>query len=188
MKIVIIEDSELIRTQLLRVLADESRIQVVGVASEEETAVQVILAKQPDAVLLDLSLSPGSGLNVLKRIRAAESSARVLVLTNNVDSVLRTACMAMGASGFFDKTQELDQCLGQLMQWLPPEHDGLPPRTPLMDTTGLMDAAQNEVFANIAQLAREIAAAPMSAISLIDQDRQWFLARQGLPIIKEPDT
>ena len=182
MKIVIIEDSELIRTQLLRVLAAEPRIQVVAVASEEETAVQVILAKQPDAVLLDLSLSPGSGLNVLKRIRAAESGARVLVLTNNVDSVLRTACMAMGASGFFDKTQELDHCLGQLMQWLPPEHDGLPPRTPLMDTTGLMDAAQNEVFANIAQLAREIAAAPMSAISLIDQDRQWFLARQGLPI------
>ena len=182
MKIVIIEDSELICTQLLRVLAAEPRIQVVAVAAEEETAVQIILEKQPDVVLLDLALSPGSGLNVLKRIRAANSSARVLVLTNNVDSALRTACMVMGAAGFFDKTQELDQCLDQLMQWLPSELGRLTPHTPLLDTAGLLDAAQNEAFSNIAQLAREITAAPMAAISLIDQNRQWFLARQGLPI------
>ena len=182
MNIVIIEDSELICTQLMRVLAAEPRIQVVAVASEEETAVTAILEKQPDAVLLDLSLSPGSGLNVLKRIRAANSRARVLVLTNNVDSVLRTACMVTGAAGFFDKTQELDQCLAQLIQWLPPQPSGVADRTPLLDTAGLLDTAKNEAFANIAQLAREIAVAPMASISLITQDRQWFLARPGLPI------
>ena len=186
MNIAIIEDSELICTQLLRVLATEPRIQVVAVASEEETAVTAILSTQPDVVLLDLSLSPGSGLNVLKRIRAANCGARVLVLTNNVDTVLKTACLAIGAAGFFDKTQELDQCFGQLLQWLPSQAESETARRPKLNTTGLLDAAQNEAFANIAQLAREIALAPISAISLIDDDRQWFLTRHGLPI--EPVT
>jgi diguanylate cyclase len=187
MKIVIIEDSELICAQLLRVFASEPRIEVVAVASEEETAVQVILDTRPDAVLLDLSLAPGSGLNVLKRIRAANCGARVLVLTNNVDSVLRTACLVMGAAGFFDKTQELDQCLAQLVDWLPPKPEGTASHFQFLDTTGLLDAAQNEAFANIAQLAREIASVPMAAISLINQNRQWFLASQGLPVTPMTD-
>ncbi len=181
MNIVIVEDSELIRSQLLRVLAAESRIQVVAIASEEETAVQLILEKQPDAVLLDLSLSPGSGLSVLKRIRAAHCSTRVLVLTNNVDHKLRTTCLSLGAFGFFDKTNEMDQCLGQLEKWLPPLPAHEKARLQDINALDLLNLGEQEAFDNIAMLAREIAAAPMAAISVIDDDTQWFLARQGLP-------
>jgi diguanylate cyclase len=181
MNIVIVEDSEFIRSQLLRVLAAESRIHVVAIASEEETAVQLILEKQPHAVLLDLSLSPGSGLSVLKRIRAADCSARVLVLTNNVDHALRTTCLGLGAFGFFDKTNEMDQCLSQLEKWLPPLPEHEKARLQEINTVGLLNLGEQEAFDNIAILAREIAATPMSAISLIDEDTQWFLARQGLP-------
>ena len=181
MNIVIVEDSELIRSQLLRVLAAESRIQVVAIASEEETAVQLILEKQPDAVLLDLSLSPGSGLSVLKRIRTADCAARVLVLTNNVDHALRTTCLSLGAFGFFDKTNEMDQCMTQLEKWLPPLPEHKRARLQEIKAVGMLTLGDQETFDNIAILAREIAAAPMAAISLIDEDMQWFLARQGLP-------
>ncbi len=61
MNVVIIEDSDLIRTQLVRIINGQPRVHVVGVAGEEEAAVQMILALRPDTVLLDLSLSPGSG-------------------------------------------------------------------------------------------------------------------------------
>lgn len=181
MNIVIVEDSELIRSQLLRALASEARIKVVAVASEEETAVQLILEKQPDTVLLDLSLSPGSGLSVLKRIRAANCGARVLVLTNNVDPVLRTTCMSLGAVGFFDKSNEMDQCLSLLGGWMPqfPPHEV--GRIKQIRDVGLLTAGAQEAFDNIAVLAREIASMPMAAISLIDEDRQWFLACHGLP-------
>ncbi|HPB91133.1 MAG TPA: response regulator, partial [Rugosibacter sp.] len=71
MNIVIVEDSELILAQLLRIFSSHSRINIQGTASTEEQAVEIILASRPDAVLLDLSLSPGSGMRVLERIRQA---------------------------------------------------------------------------------------------------------------------
>ena len=70
MNIVIVEDSELIRIHLLDIVATQPRIHVVGVATEEEAAISLIMATAPDAVLLDLSLAPGSGIRVLQRIRS----------------------------------------------------------------------------------------------------------------------
>ena len=68
MNIVIVEDSELIRIHLLDIVATQPRIHVVGVATEEEAAINLIMDTAPDAVLLDLSLAPGSGIRVLQRI------------------------------------------------------------------------------------------------------------------------
>ena len=82
MNIVIVEDSELIRAQLTRIVGMQPRIHIVGVCGEEEAAFLMILNLQPDAVLLDLLLSPGSGLNLLKRIRAARCACRCLLYTS----------------------------------------------------------------------------------------------------------
>ena len=53
MKLVIVEDSELICGHLLEMIATEPRICVMGVATEEEAAISLILVTSPDAVLLD---------------------------------------------------------------------------------------------------------------------------------------
>ncbi|MCX5724623.1 MAG: response regulator [Nitrospirae bacterium] len=71
MNLVIVEDSELIQTQLLRLVSLHGGINVVGIADDEETAVSLIASSNPDAVLLDLVLEPGSGIHVLERIRKA---------------------------------------------------------------------------------------------------------------------
>ncbi len=102
MNIVIVEDSELVREQLTRLLSSEPRLQLVGVAAGEDEAVELLAQARPDAVLLDLALSPGSGLRVLERMRAAGNAARVLILSNNRDPALRAACLARGADGVFD--------------------------------------------------------------------------------------
>ncbi len=120
MNIVIVEDSKLIRTQFVRLLSAESRFKIIGTATEEEEAVNLILSTQPDTVLLDLSLSPGSGVQALRRIREAGCGARVLILTNQTDEALREACEHLGANGYFDKSHEFDACLAQLQSWLPP--------------------------------------------------------------------
>lgn len=180
MNIVIVEDSELILTQLARIIATQPRIRVEGIASAEEAAVALILDKSPDAVLLDLSLSPGSGVRVLQRIRARGCGARVLVLTNNTDPALRAACAAHGVSGFFDKSEETERCLAQLFDWLPALPSNERERLHALWATHLLDSPEQEVFDDIAQLAREITATPIALVSLVDQDRQWFLARQGL--------
>lgn len=119
MNLVIVEDSELVRMQLLRLIAHQPAIRVVATASGEEEAIAAIDATRPDAVLLDLSLAPGSGINVLKRMRASGSAARVLVLTNNTYDAVRRICEQHGIDGFYDKSSEAEHCLAQLISWLP---------------------------------------------------------------------
>jgi CheY-like chemotaxis protein len=119
MNLVIVEDSEMIRDQLVRIVGQQPRICIVALCSQEDEAVEAIMRLTPDTVLLDLSLAPGSGLQVLKRIRVAGCNCRVLVLTNNTDAAIQQACNEYGISGFFDKSQEAEFCLQHLYAWLP---------------------------------------------------------------------
>jgi diguanylate cyclase (GGDEF)-like protein len=180
MNLVIVEDSELIRAQLERLIGLQPRIRIVGTAAEESQAVELILARRPDAVILDLALAPGSGVRVLERIRAAGCGARVLVLTNNADAALRQACGTLGVSGFFDKSREAQQCLDRLFSWLPPLPANETERLRALQTTALLDTPEHEVFDSITRLARSITGAPISLISLVDNDRQWFLSHDGI--------
>ena len=119
MNLVIIEDNALVLKQLLRLLGEQAAIRVAGTAADEEAAVSLICRVQPLAVLLDLSLAAGSGINVLRRIRAAGTPARVLVLTNQSADIARRACESFGIDGFYDKSSKARVCVDQLFSWLP---------------------------------------------------------------------
>lgn len=118
MNLVIVEDNELVLYQLLRLVATQSAINISGVAADEEAAITVITENQPDAVLLDLSLRDGTGIDVLKRMRASGSTARVLVLTNYTSEIVRRACESHGIDGFYDKSHESSACFDQLFSWV----------------------------------------------------------------------
>ena len=129
MKLIIVDDSEMIRNQLLRLIAARPEIEVVATASSEMLAIELILEKNPDAVILDLALAPGSGLRVLKAIRQAGSQARILVLTNSHDESFRQACARYDITGFFDKSMAVRECLDRLFSLLPAAsagHAGVP--------------------------------------------------------------
>ena len=179
MKTIIVEDSELICTQLKRLLRQQPRIEIIGTATEEAEATALILRTQPDLVLLDLSLAPGSGVHVLRNIREAGCGARVLILTNNTGQSLRMACQQLGANGFFDKSTELAKCLAQVDAFLPPLPNNESLRLEALHGTHLLDAPEQEAFDNLTQLAANITEAPIALISLVTEDRQWFLSRSG---------
>lgn len=180
MNLVIVEDSELIRSQLLRMIQEQPRIKVTGLASKEEEAVALILDRSPDAVILDIGLAPGSGLRVLEQIRNAGCGARVLVLTNNASEPMRRACNRFGVAGFYDKSQEAHICLEKLYSFLPSLPDNETERLLSLQLTNLLDTPEQEVYNNITRLACQITAMPASMISFVDQDRQWFLSHTGL--------
>jgi len=180
MNLVIVEDSELILSQLLRIINEQPRIKVTGLAGTEEEAISVIQAKNPDAILLDLGLAPGSGLRVLETIRAAGCGARVLVLSNNTTEPMRRACNRFGISGFYDKSQEAHACLDKLFSYLPQIPDNEVQRLSRLQSTHLLDTPEQEVYDNITKLARQITDMPAAMITLVDQDRQWFLSYNGV--------
>jgi diguanylate cyclase (GGDEF)-like protein len=180
MKIVIVEDSELVKTQLTKLIEQQPRFKVIGYASGEDEAVDLILTKVPDVVLLDLSLAPGSGIRVLERIRAAACGARVLIFTNHVEKRLELACLTLGADGLYDKSGDLTSCLERLHTWLPPLPANEIQRLEELHITRLLDSEEQEVFDNLTHLAAEIAQVPIALISLVDEHRLWFLSRIGV--------
>ncbi|MBO9689991.1 MAG: response regulator transcription factor [Mitsuaria chitosanitabida] len=124
--VVLVEDSLTIRRQLLQRLDAVPGLRVIGEAADETTAIALVTALQPRAVLLDLSLAQGgSGLAVLKTLRKQGFAGQVHVLSHQTEAY-RAGVLAAGANGFFDKAEELDVMLRQLTG-----HADLPMPAPL---------------------------------------------------------
>lgn len=114
MNLVIVEDCEMIRDQLQRLIEALPGVRIVATAANEKSAIGQIMIWHPDVVLLDLSLAAGNGLRVLEAIRRAGCRTRVLVLTNHTGEVVRKACESFGIAGFYDKSEEIFACLDHL--------------------------------------------------------------------------
>ncbi|MBI5598021.1 MAG: response regulator [Elusimicrobia bacterium] len=82
---------------MLRVLFDAMGYQVVAEAGTGEAALAAYMAQRPDFVTLDISLPDINGLEVLKRIRAFDPAARVIVITGNNARALEVEALSLGA-------------------------------------------------------------------------------------------
>jgi DNA-binding NarL/FixJ family response regulator len=119
MRIVIVEDSAIIRAHLTTLLGTMTDVSIVGQAESEESALDVIEQTHPDLVILDLSLSPGSGFDVLKTLRATGNQCEVFVLTNQTLDHYRQMSIKLGANGFYDKNNGLENMLEKIKGNLP---------------------------------------------------------------------
>lgn len=112
-----VEDSALVRSRLIPMLAAFSDVRVVAFAESAHDAIAWLRDNRCDCVLVDLSLRGGSGvilLDALERAVAdgAEAPLRV-VLTNDATDAVRRHCEALGAA-VFDKSIELDELFDYL--------------------------------------------------------------------------
>lgn len=109
-QVFIVDDSASIRSRLVELLGRMDHIQVVGEAESASQAVDGILAKRPDSVLLDLNLAAGgSGMQVLREVRQRAPEIVFVVLTNHAEAQYRRACDRAGAAYFIDKSTEFER-------------------------------------------------------------------------------
>ena len=80
-----------------------------GQADGAAEATRRILAERPDAVVLDLHLKEGNGFDVLRAVRAAAPEIAIYMLSNYAAHPYRRLASALGARGFFDKTNEFER-------------------------------------------------------------------------------
>jgi DNA-binding NarL/FixJ family response regulator len=107
LRVLLIEDSPLIRERLFESLVDPGRIEIVGEADTEEAAVALVNAAPWDVLVLDLQLKHGTGLGVLRSLISHRMpEAKVIVLTNYAFPQYRAKSLALGADFFFDKSRE----------------------------------------------------------------------------------
>ena len=106
---VIADDSSIVRERLVTIFDEVAGVEIVGQAEDVTGAISMIRRLQPDAVILDIRMPGGSGLDVLRNIKQDGAGPMVIILTNYPYPGYRQKCLQAGADFFLDKSAEFDQ-------------------------------------------------------------------------------
>jgi DNA-binding NarL/FixJ family response regulator len=104
-RVLVVDDHELLRSALKGLLANEPNVEICGEADEEDEAFRLVSALQPNLVFVDLALKTGNGLDLVKRIKAKDPSIRVVVLSMYDSRLFAERALRSGASGYINKQQ-----------------------------------------------------------------------------------
>ena len=103
LRILIVDDHEVVRIGLKTLLGRYPQFQVVGEADTAQTAVQQAVSQQPDVVIMDIRLPGKSGIDATREITQTLPNTKVIVLTSFAEDNLLFEAIVAGASGYILK-------------------------------------------------------------------------------------
>ena len=108
LRVIIVEDSAIIRARLAESLGEMPNVEIVGQVETEAEALALLKEARWDAAVLDLQLKQGTGLGVLKSLAhgARPANTKIIVFTNYAFPQYRDRSLSLGADYFFDKARE----------------------------------------------------------------------------------
>jgi two-component system, NarL family, response regulator DevR len=113
----LVEDSPAIRARLAATIRGIEGTELVGEAGTVNGAIHGICAIHPSALILDLQLEDGSGIEVLRAVHACLPELHVVVLTNYATDQHRRACIDAGAEYFLDKSSDFPRVREIVQGW-----------------------------------------------------------------------
>ncbi|HET8580660.1 MAG TPA: response regulator transcription factor [Nitrospiraceae bacterium] len=102
-RVLIVDDHQIVREGLRTLLAEEADIQVVGEAADGAEGVALTSVLRPDVVLMDLVMPNVDGIEAMRRLQQTDSASRVLVLTSFAEDGLVPEALRVGAVGYLLK-------------------------------------------------------------------------------------
>jgi two-component system, NarL family, response regulator NreC len=151
MRLLIVDDHEIVLDSLAAVLGEEPGIKVVGIASSIREGSQLLLDLVPDVVLADLALDDGNASELLRLARRARLPSRILILTGLSDHLAVSEHLREGAAGIVLKAQSIPELLSAIRivanggRYLPPA---------LSDIEQAADGDANGATSNMTRLSR----------------------------------
>jgi DNA-binding NarL/FixJ family response regulator len=109
MKVVIADDSSIMRERIKNQVKDFDQVTIVGEAGNGRIAMEMIREFDPDLVILDLHMPEMGGMEVLRNIKDAKMKTKVCILTNYAYPQYRTKCLSLGADYFLCKSDDFEQ-------------------------------------------------------------------------------
>ena len=109
--VLVVDDHELIRAGIARMLLDDGNIQIVGEASSGEEALDMLKSNCPDVILMDLKMPGIGGLEATRRIKRMCDKTQVVVVTACVDDPYPTHVMESGASAYISKNSHISEII-----------------------------------------------------------------------------
>jgi DNA-binding NarL/FixJ family response regulator len=117
MRVLIADDSEAIVQRLTALLANIRGVEIVDQVGTVEETREAVRRLRPDAVILDMQMPGGSGIDVLESMKRERLVSVVIVLTNHPYAPYRKKCLQVGAQFFLDKSNEFEK-VGEVLQGL----------------------------------------------------------------------
>ena len=102
-RLMLVDDHQVVRSGLRMLLASESDIDIIGEAGTAEEAIASVLDFKPDVVLMDIGLPDKSGIEATKEIKAKLPDVAVVALTIHEDAEYFFKMLDAGASGYVPK-------------------------------------------------------------------------------------
>jgi DNA-binding NarL/FixJ family response regulator len=103
-RVLVVDDHALHRDGTRRILEQDSHLNVVGDAESAEQALRLVSKLRPHVVLMDIRLPGMNGIEATRRIREADASVHVLMVTAYDDDEYVRGAVQAGASGYLSKT------------------------------------------------------------------------------------
>jgi DNA-binding NarL/FixJ family response regulator len=116
--VLIVDDHPIVRQGLRRLIDQEVDLTVCGEADNARDAKAAIQELRPDAVIVDISLKQGDGIEVVKDARARDAHLPILVLSMHDETIYAERLLAAGATGYIMKQAASDQFLTALRRVL----------------------------------------------------------------------
>ncbi|MBI2434325.1 MAG: response regulator transcription factor [Candidatus Hydrogenedentes bacterium] len=117
-RIMIVDDHPLLRRGLSEVISSQQDMTPCGEAPGAAEAFTVIENTNPELVVIDLSLEEGSGLSLIKEIKARFPHIKMLVYSMHDESLFAERSLNAGASGYIRKQESTDRILEAIRQVL----------------------------------------------------------------------
>lgn len=110
-KVILVDDHELARHGVRKLLGSDAGIEVVGEAESCPGAISLIDRLRPQVVIMDIRLRQGSGVEVSRAVRKLAPDVRILVLSAYDDSQYVVAMVKLGASGYLTKSSSAEDLI-----------------------------------------------------------------------------
>lgn len=129
-KVIIVEDHELMRDGLKAALNKDGRFEVVAEAADGLTAVHKVAQIKPDVVVMDIGLPQIDGLEATKQIKAAHPTIKIVMLTSHENDAEIFQALQFGANGYClkdlagDKLMRAIQSVSEGAAWIDPRIAG----------------------------------------------------------------
>lgn len=102
-KVLVVDDHDLVRMGISRMLADDPEIEVIGEADSGEAAIRMVKALSPDVVLLDVNMPNIGGVEATKRLRQFNEKVKILAVSSVSSQPYPSMLLKAGVNGYITK-------------------------------------------------------------------------------------
>jgi signal transduction histidine kinase/CheY-like chemotaxis protein len=110
-RLIVVDDHAIMREGLVRLLADEKDLQIVGLASSGRQAVELALRDSADVILLDVVMEDMTGLEAAREILAVQPEQKIIILTMYEEEAFLREALQAGAKGYFLKGSNSEELI-----------------------------------------------------------------------------